>query len=39
VLDAVFGRLVDLSVTIPFLVLVIAIVAVLAPASSISTSR
>jgi peptide/nickel transport system permease protein len=30
-LDAVFGRLVDLSVTIPFLVLVIAIVAVLGP--------
>jgi peptide/nickel transport system permease protein len=31
ILDAVFGRLVDLSVTIPFLVLVIAIVAVLGP--------
>lgn len=31
ILDALFGRLVDLSVTIPFLVLVIAIVAVLGP--------
>jgi len=31
VLDAVFGRLVDLVVTVPFLVLVIAIVAVLGP--------
>jgi peptide/nickel transport system permease protein len=30
-IDAIFGRLVDLSVTIPFLVLVIAIVAVLGP--------
>ena len=30
-LDAVFGRLVDLIVTFPFLVLVIAIVAVLGP--------
>jgi peptide/nickel transport system permease protein len=29
--DAVFGRLVDLSVTVPFLILVIAIVAVLGP--------
>jgi peptide/nickel transport system permease protein len=31
VLDAVFGRLVDLTVTVPFLILVIAIVAVLGP--------
>jgi peptide/nickel transport system permease protein len=31
ILDAVFGRLVDLVVTVPFLVLVIAIVAVLGP--------
>ena len=30
-LDALFGRLVDLSVTVPFLILVIAIVAVLGP--------
>ena len=30
-LDAVFGRLVDLTVTVPFLILVIAIVAVLGP--------
>ena len=30
-LDAVFGRLADLVVTVPFLVLVIAIVAVLGP--------
>ena len=29
--DAVFGRLVDLVITFPFLVLVIAIVAVLGP--------
>ncbi|MFI5015370.1 MAG: ABC transporter permease [Hyphomicrobiales bacterium] len=29
--DALFGRLVDLSVTVPFLILVIAIVAVLGP--------
>jgi peptide/nickel transport system permease protein len=31
IIDAVFGRLVDLSVTVPFLILVIAIVAVLGP--------
>jgi peptide/nickel transport system permease protein len=31
ILDGVFGRLVDLSVTVPFLILVIAIVAVLGP--------
>ena len=31
ILDAVFGRLVDLVITVPFLVLVIAIVAVLGP--------
>ncbi len=30
-IDAVFGRLVDLSITVPFLILVIAIVAVLGP--------
>ena len=30
-IDALFGRLVDLSVTVPFLILVIAIVAVLGP--------
>ena len=31
IMDAIFGRLVDLSVTVPFLILVIAIVAVLGP--------